>query len=194
MDINAIIIGLLTLYQLPAIFLGAFFFGETVVISAAFLSAQGVWSLLNVFWLALAGTVVSDALWFLFGQRLLKLTHRWQSFQHKYDKLIARLERISGKRPFLALLFIKFLYGTRILTIVYLSLRKVRFRTFLLFNTIGTLIWLPVMLAIGYLAGKGIANVIPLFNKIGYALSLLVFFVIIFKVVTLWLNKKIIKE
>ncbi len=194
MDFSVIIVNLLSFYQLPAIFWGAFFFGETVVITAAFLSAQGIWSLLNVFWLALAGTLISDALWFLFGKSFLKLLNRWQRYQQKHDKFVKKLERILGRRPFLVLLFIKFLYGTRILTIIYLSLRKIRFRTFLIFNTIGTLVWLVVMIAIGWLAGKGIANVIPVFHRIGYALSLLVLFLIIFKVITSWLGKRIIKK
>src|SRR3989344_7628269 len=156
MDLS--IINLLTTYQLPAIFIGAFFFGETVILAAAFLAGQGIWSVESVFWLSLAGTVASDSLWFLLGLTFFKFTKRWEKFQDKYKLFLAKLEKITGQKPFLSLLFIKFLYGTRILTIIYLSIRKIHFGRFLIFNTVGTILWLFVMIGVGWLVGQGIVN------------------------------------
>lgn len=185
---------LLLTYQLPAIFLGAFFFGETVIITAAFLSGQGIWSLSNVFWLSLAGTVISDGVWFLFGQSIFKFTHKWSENQKKYQLLITKLDKITGQKPFLSLLFIKFLYGTRILTILYLSIRKIGFWTFIIFDSVGTIFWLIVMISIGWLAGKGIANFIPFVQKTEYALLALAALIILFKLITIWIEKKITKK
>ena len=147
------IVNLLSAYQLPAVFFGAFFFGETVILTAAFLAGQGTWSIESVFWLSLAGTVTSDSLWFLLGQTFFKFTKRWEKYQDQYQTFLIKLEKITGQRPFLSLLFIKFLYGTRILTILYLSIRKVRYATFLLFNTVGTILWLSVMIFVGWWEG-----------------------------------------
>ena len=194
MDTSAWIVSLLSTYQLPAIFIGSFFFGETVIITAAFLSAQGIWAPGNVFWLSLAGTMASDSLWFLFGHYVFTLLGKWEAYKDKYAKFALRLEKISGRRPFLALLFIKFLYGTRILTIIYLSLRKISFGTFTLFNAIGTVIWLSVIIPIGWLTGKGIADFVPIFNKLEYGLIFLVLVVAAFKAITLWAGKKIESE
>lgn len=194
MNLDNSIIHILSLYQLPAIFLGAFFFGETIIITAAFLSAQGIWTPMNVFWLSLAGTIMSDSLWFFFGQYILNITHRWERYKSQNEKLLARLERITGKRPFLSLLFIKFLYGTRILTIIYLSVRKISFSSFFIFDLLGSTLWLIVIVAIGWLAGKSVVNLIPVLNKFEYALLLLIILIIFFKFGTAWLNKKITKE
>ena len=192
MDLS--IISLLSTYQLPAIFLGAFFFGETVILTAAFLAGQGTWSIESVFWLSLAGTVISDSLWFLLGQTFFKFTKRWEKYQDQYQTFLIKLEKITGQRPFLSLLFIKFLYGTRILTILYLSIREVRFFTFLLFNTVGTILWLLVIISVGWLVGRGATNITDVFYKVEYALTALVLLIVFFKIMTTWLSKKIVKQ
>ena len=194
MVISESIVQIPSLYQMPSIFFGAFFFGETVIITAAFLAAEGLWAIYTVFWLSLFGTIVSDSLWFFLGQRMLGMTNRWKKNKEKNDTMISKLKTLAGDRPFLALLFIKFLYGTRILTIIYLSMRKIRFPLFLLFDTIGSLIWLVAILAIGWLAGKGIVNMIPIFKKFEYALLILAAILILFKIGTTWISKKILKK
>lgn len=185
---------LLLSYQLPAIFLGAFFFGETVILTAAFLSGHGIWSLSNVFLLSFAGTIVSDGMWFLFGQFFFRLARKRIDNQEKYLQLITKLDTITGQKPFLSLLFIKFLYGTRILTILYLSIRKIGFWTFIVFDALGTVLWLIVMISIGWLAGKGISNFIPFVQKTEYALLAIALLVVIFKLTTLWIQKIITKK
>ena len=189
MDLS--IVSLLVTYQMPAIFLGAFFFGETVILTAAFLAGQGIWSVASVFWLSLVGTVVSDSLWFVLGQAFFKFTKRWEKYQDKYQTFLLKLETITGRRPFLSLLFIKFLYGTRILTILYLSIREVRYFTFLLFNTVGTILWLLVMISIGWLVGRGAMNVADVFYKVEYALTALVLLIVLYRIIAAWLGKKI---
>lgn len=194
MNLDVTIVELLTAYQLPAIFVGSFFFGETVIITAGFLSAQGYWSLFNVFWLAFLGTIVSDTLWFLFGQQLLTYLHKWDRYQAKTTQLLKKMQQLSGERPFLILLFIKFLYGTRILTIMYLSIRRVGLWTFVLYDSLGSLIWLAVIVPIGWLAGKSIIDLWPYLNRIEYALLLIAVIILVFKLATLWISKKITRE
>lgn len=122
LKINEIITQLLLVYKLPLIFFGSFFLVETVIITFAFLSGQGMWSLFDVFWLSFIGIVLSDSIWFLFGQSIMKKTEQWPKYKEKYQSLLVKLEKMTRERPFLSLLFIKFLYGTRILTILFLFL------------------------------------------------------------------------
>lgn len=194
MNLDAETIQLLTSFRGSAIFFGAFFFGETVVITASFLAAHGLWSLRDVFWLALAGTVLSDLVWFIFGQRFLRFFRRWEKYREKGAQLLAALEKITGRRPFLALLFIKFLYGTRILTILYLSMRKISLRTFAFFDSLGTVFWLAAVMAIGWLAGKSVINLVPVLNRFEYAALILLLLIISFRMGTLWLGRKISKR
>ncbi|HLD10535.1 MAG TPA: VTT domain-containing protein [Candidatus Nanoarchaeia archaeon] len=190
MVFDNIIIELLTKYQLLLVFLGSFFFGESVIISSGFLAAQGILEIPYVFVFSFLGTVISDSFWFYFGKFIF--LRKKQLIDHqKYNKLVKKIDKITKHKYFWALLFIKFLYGTRILTIVYLSIRRLNFWIFTLFNSLGTLLWLTVILTIGWLAGKGFSNVILVFNEVKYLLISLVFLLILYRVVSQWITQKI---
>lgn len=178
----------------PIVFVGSFLFGETVILSGSYLAGQGIWSVVVVYIWALLGTLAADAAWFYLGPKGMLLFHRWEKVKTKHEAIILALQRHVGEKPFLAMLFIKFLYGTRILTIIYLSSVKVRFWTFMLFDFIGTAVWLVVMVGAGWLAGKGLADVLPAVRSVEYLLSGLVAMMIIFKLITSWLEKRIAKK
>jgi membrane protein DedA with SNARE-associated domain len=189
-----IIIHYLQVYQLPAIFAGSFFFGETVVISSAFLAGQNLWSVWNVFWICFLGTIISDTLWFVLGKNFNAKIESHEKHGSRYRKVIAKVNKYVGGRIFLALLFIKFLYGTRILTIFYISARKVSFWKFTLFNSLGTIIWLVVIIGAGYLAGKGTANYLGSLSQVKYVALALVAFILLFRVIDKWTEKKVFDE
>ncbi len=190
MPFDQTLVDLISSYGQLAVFVGSFFFGETVIISAGFLSATGAWPVENVYLLAFIGTLTSDSVWFLFGQTLVAGTKHFQRSSNRYQRVVSRVERITGDKPFLILLFIKFLYGTRILTILYLAHRKLRFLTFLVFDFLGTILWLAVMVGIGWLAGRGIVNVLPQVKNIQIAFTLLVVVAVFGKLIMVWLKSR----
>lgn len=187
------ILHLLTTYHFFAIFIGAVILGETIILGAAFLAGQGVWSIYTVFVLTFLGTVLSDCVWFFLGKKMTLKSREWQEKQAKYRSLLAGLERLTRGRAFLSLLFIKFLYGTRIITIMYLAVHSMRFRTFLLFNGIGTLLWLLVLLPIGLFAGRQIGSDIPDIKKIQYTATFLLAFLVVTRLGVLWFKKRYVK-
>ncbi len=191
---DSYIISLLTTYQHFAIFIGAFFFGEIVIVTAAFLAGQGVWSLGTVFVLALFGTVISDSIWFFFGQAILRFIQRWKKGRKEVETLKMAEVPLKKNTPFFVLLFIKFLYGTRILTIIYLSSRKLNFWLFLLFDTLGTTLWLIVMLAIGWGVSQGTYQWSPLLQQTEYVISILALTLIGTHFFIVWISKKITKK
>lgn len=194
MDFGQLLIYYLTLYQIPAIFVGSFFFGETVIFTAALLSGEGLWSPFEVFFYAFLGTVLSDSAWFLAGSFLIHNSKRIQKYKADHIDIVKKLEKITGDKPFLALLFIKFMYGTRILMITYLSFRKTSFKVFTLFNCIGTIIWLIIVVGLGWLAGKGIINLIPSYHQFSFLLLSLIAIIIIFRYFAKWIQKIILKK
>lgn len=149
----------LTTYQIPAIFIGAFFFGEAVILVAALLAQQGMWDFSTVFFVSLIATVLSDSLCFWFGYEFFFKKKWFLRYEKKYEASIKFLDEKVKSKPYLSLLIIKFLYGTRLLTIIYLAVRQMKFIKFFLFDTLGTVVWLVVMLLIGWLAGNGIGNI-----------------------------------
>jgi len=176
------------------VFIGSFLFGETVIITAATLAVNFGWSFFNIFWVALLGTIISDVMWFYLGGIVLRRLSRWETYKKKHEKTMQALNKRTGEKPFLALLYIKFLYGTRVITIFYLSLRRVSIKSFILFDTIGSAIWLLVIMSLGWLAGLGIINLLPELNRLGYFLVAILAVIIITKLITLWSKKKFLDE
>ena len=90
------------------------------------------------------------------------------------------------------LLFIKFLYGTRILTILYLSMQRLRLGTFLLFDLIGTMLWLAVIVSLGYLVGRsvGIEGVVTSVQKAEVALLLLLALFFVVRFGSKWITRR----
>src|SRR3989338_1990807 len=166
MDIASTTLSLLYAFELPIVFLCALFLGESVLIPAAFLTGQGIWSFTEVFILAYIGTLLSDAVWFAVGPKIFAYAHEFETIKKRSDVFLPKIEHL-GNRPFHLLLVSKFVYGTRILTIIYLS-RRVKAATFTLYNMATTFLWLIVIMLIGYLAGKSIVNLMPIFTEVKY--------------------------
>jgi membrane protein DedA with SNARE-associated domain len=193
MDTN-FFIEILTLYQMPALFLGSFLFGETVILAAAVLSAQGLWSTWTIFWLSLLGTLASDALWFLYGQKILSFFHRWEKYRRGSEKFLRSLEKLTGARPHLSLLWVKAVYGVRIFTIIYLSMRKVDFWKFIILDAIGSAWWLGVIILFGRVAGTGLDNLPVSIDNLEYAAAAIVLIIIVWRTTFTWISKRAIRE
>ena len=190
-ELNYKIAETLILYRQLAIFLGSFLFAESVIFTASFLSAQGFWPLTTVFIFVFLGAIISDFFWYFGRLFFLKFTRQWLLYKNAYNKLSAFVDKITYNKPFLALLFMKFLYGTRFLIIIYIAMRQVKLKTFLFYDIIGTIIWLLVIIPIGWLAGKGAYNIIPIYKNIGYSIFILILSFVIFKLISRWLKNKI---
>ncbi len=182
---------LLTAYHLPAVFVGAFFFGESVIITATYLAIQLGWSPITLALAALAGTVTSDTIWFLLSDTILRRLPTVPWFQKQRAQAAELMTRLTGQRPFLALLFIKFLYGSRIAMIFYVASRHVPLLTFSVFNTLGAMIWLAVIIPIVYFAGQSAANLLPLYNKLQVGLVVLIFTALAYRLFSLWLTRQL---
>lgn len=191
------ITALLTAYQLPTVFLGAFFFGDSVILTSAYLAGQLQWSVVPIFLAALLGTIISDSLWYFFGAYLnSRFAGRFSNvkfLQKERAKMSGFIERLVGERPFLALIMVKFLYGSRVAMILYAASRRLHLGLFTLFNTLGAIIWLLVFVPLGYFAGRGVSHAVPLMEALPAALVVLVISVIVFRIVTIWMEKKMQK-
>lgn len=181
----------LTAYRILAVLIGSFFFGETVVLTALILAFRLNWSILEVFSAALFGTILSDWIWYLFGMRINNFfKDRNSKFYKKYEDKLSNFGHIlHGKKPFLILLYIKFLYGTRILTLIYLSIHKVRLFTVMLFDTIGTALYLFALMFLAYFVTLGVDKFIPIFHELTLILTAVFISLILFRVFILWLTK-----
>lgn len=190
MHIGTTTLATLYAYEFPALFFGGFFLGETVIIPAAFLAGQDILSLYSVFGVTFLGTIIADMLWFFAGPSLFRFAHRFEWIAARSESVLSGVQALYADQPFRALLASKFVYGTRILTIIYLSFEKVSAIRFLIVNLISTFVWLVAIVAIGWLAGKSIVNLVPFVSDVAYALLVVVILIVGFKLAPLWFRKR----
>ncbi len=165
--------------------------GDATILTLAFISAQGTFPIWIVFVFGFLGTLTGDCLWFLLTKlNFWKKVKRWNKFYDKYKKIDERIQRLGKRSDLTVLIITKFLYGTRILTIIYVGLKKISFRKFLLYDGIATVFWIIAMAGIGYATGKGFQIILNVFKNVQLALALLIVIIIIFIVLDKWINKK----
>jgi membrane protein DedA with SNARE-associated domain len=185
---------LLTVYRIPTVFFGAFFFGDSVVLTAAYLAGQLQWPVVPIFLAAFLGTAVADTMWFFAGVFLAPRFANMQFLQGEREKAAAFLRKLIGEKPQYGLILIKFVYTGRIAMILYVAARGLSFRIFAIYNSIGIALWLIVFFPLGYLAGRGVGQALPLVNAIEAAIVVLIVSTIGMRILTIWLTKRITKE
>ena len=163
----------LSSYHSWIILVGTFVFGDTVVLAAAGLAAHGQWSVWAVVAWAFMGTLASDSMWFKLADRRLKRIRTDAAKLHNFERVTARLDGWVGSQPHRGLLFIKFVWGTRMLSIVYMAAKRVSFGRFFVFDTFGIVLWLAIMVPIGWFVGKGMAGLGETLTRVEYALPVL---------------------
>lgn len=187
------IIDVLQQFQLPAMFVGVFFLSEAVIIPSSVLAKQGVFNWYTVFVVALVSTTLSDLMWFKFGTIFLRHTHRLGKYQKNVHKLMHAVERMTGKRTYLFLIIYKFFYGFRSLTIIALSMRKYSILRFGVFTALGSVVWLAVLMGVGWLIGLGF-DVLHTVHTVEYIIGGAVAVFVAYKILTLWLGRELEEE
>lgn len=197
MEIDPAFAAIISQYRIIGTFIGSFFFGESVIITVFYLAGQLSWNLSLLFVAAFLGTVVSDALWVQGGKVVRSIVQYVGVSEKMYRRAEGTqklIDRITSGKPFLVLLFIKFLYGSRIATILYLGAQRITLIKFLIFDSIGTIIWLVVIAGVGYLAGKGVGSVMPIFERFEVSIVAIVILIGVMKVSTIWITRRLKNE
>ncbi len=129
-------------------------FGPLIGGSLAKLGKLGLLPLLLVCWL---GATLSTTTVFAIGrsQRDGRLVH---SVTEK--RAFALALKWIDRHPRLFCFFYRFVYGLRIVGPVTISLSQVRWQTFVLLNTISSLLWAILGLAVGWFFGPGAVRMI----------------------------------
>jgi membrane protein DedA with SNARE-associated domain len=142
-------------YGYFAVFVGAFFEGETVMIIAGFLATTGHLELAGVFLAGIAGGVAGDQFYFYLGRaRGRPLLERRPSWRPR----MMRIESILARHGTLLMLGYRFMYGLRVITPVVLGAFGVERLRFLLLNVINASVWSAVVTGLGYAFGEVMAQ------------------------------------
>ncbi|MFT3925560.1 MAG: DedA family protein [Myxococcales bacterium] len=148
--------------------LGTLFEGEATVLAAGALAHKGLLRLPWVWLAAFVGTTLADQAWFWIGRRF------GEDFLAKRPQLRARSERVGKWLDRFGALFVmnlRFLYGLRTASVIWLGSTGFSYRRFALLDTLGAALWSLVMGGVGWGLGATLKAVL---GRAGHAHELLV--------------------
>jgi membrane protein DedA with SNARE-associated domain len=138
-------------WSYPITFAGSFIEGESFVVAAAFLAAQGVLNaplLLASAWL---GCACNDQCYFWLGRRYgLRLLERRPAWRDRVDRALAWMRRFEAG----FILTYRFLYGVRNISSFALGISGIGWRRFSALNFVAAGLWASVFMAGGYFCGR----------------------------------------
>jgi membrane protein DedA with SNARE-associated domain len=149
MEVLSKIISLFTVYGYPIVFFGVMLEnagipipGETILLAAGFFAAHGHFSLPLVIFIAAAGAVLGDNLGYLAGRRLGRpFIERYGRYFWLPPRRIAAAERFFERYGNRAIVFARFISGVRVFAAIFAGISRMRWRTFVLYNATGALLW-----------------------------------------------------
>lgn len=173
-------------YFLLIALIGTIISGNLFIIFLSTLSGQGIFPYWEVLLISIIGTLISDTIWFNIGKtkfinNLVKKRH----FLYNYYYIKKTLQKSTEKNKFLVFLGSKFVYGTKILTLMYAGKRGFKRKDFIIYNFSSSTIWVTILVTIGWLAGKGFTKILESFNNLRSSLT--IFILLIALIYMAWL-------
>jgi membrane protein DedA with SNARE-associated domain len=154
-------------------FLGALLGGTSVTLLLATLSSQAVIPFHNVFVFAFLGNMASDAFWFMVGNTAIVRRFTTRGSVGKAYRQVHALALRHRSREWLLFVLAKFIYGIRILTVVYFGSRRYPPARFALHDSAAVLAITAAVTVAGWSAGKGVSLFVDI---LGSAQKMLTFF------------------
>jgi membrane protein DedA with SNARE-associated domain len=162
---------LLETYGYPALLIGTFFEGETILVLGGFLAHVGYLKLPWVILFAFIGSICGDQLYFFIGRfkgkAFLEKRTSWQPYINVAQKLFERYQ-------ILLIIGFRFLYGLRTVTPFVIGMSRVRTGLFICLNVVGALIWATTIGTCGYLFGMALEALIDDVKKYEIEVILLI--------------------
>ena len=169
--------------------------GEETVMALSFASAVGVLPFWIVLVFATLGMFVCDTFFFAVGKS--RFAHRvleFKKIKEGYKKIDESVEKITLKHPILLLLYTKFIYGTRIASLLFLGIKQTSWIKFLSVNLAIAMLWGLIVIPAGWLAGKGFRIILDIFRNVQLGITFVVLTIILIIIIRKWLNKKLTRK
>jgi membrane protein DedA with SNARE-associated domain len=128
--------------------------GETILLAAGFFAAQGHFHLWEVIAIAALGAMIGDNAGFAIGHSIGRSAlHRHGRFILLTHKRLAYLDKFFARYGDKTILFARFVTGLRVFAALLAGAARMRWRTFLLYNSLGAILWSVVISLLGFFFG-----------------------------------------
>jgi membrane protein DedA with SNARE-associated domain len=167
---------------------------EIGVIVLGFFSSQGYFSLAEVIIFGTTGMLITDSIWFFLGKKVALKKAKNSGLLKKFKIKEEHLEKEVSSNDILLIFLAKLLIGTRILIIMYISTRKIKYGKYIMYDFAPTLIWVCSLSILGWISGEGYLIVLSTFQKIQYGITFILAMILIFYLLQKWITKKVTNE
>lgn len=151
---------------------------EVILTFGGYMTTQTDMTALGVILVSTAGSVVGAMILYGIGQfldvkRLEKIVDRWGRVLRLTRKDVHKADAWFDKYGIWTVLFCRLIPLIRSLISIPAGMSNMKFGLFLLFTTLGTLIWNTVLVSVGAVVGENwesIVGVMDIYSNIAYAL------------------------
>lgn len=169
--------------------------GEIGLIITAFLFSNSVSLFFIITLFGFLGMITIDSFWFFIARsRFFNKFKEAKKVEKHYKALERNIENISHGRDLLIIFISKIMVGTRILLIIYLSGRKIKFSKYFLLNIIPNLVWAACLTGLGVLLAMGFSSTLAVFKNIQLAITLIVLLLLIIYSIQKWITKRLTEK
>jgi len=144
-------------FKYPLLFLGAFIEGPLLAIASGFLLHSGILSLWPLYVALGTGDLVGDVAWYMVGRFLAgPVLERHGKFLMLTPELFEKLKAHFHRRRSFIMFTSKITMGLGMALgmIMAAGAARIPFRSFLLWNALGEIVYLAMLLSIGYFMGN----------------------------------------
>ena len=159
---------------------------EEILVFLAILSGRGIFPFWIVYVFGIISIIIFDSVVFYIGKSKFGKYIEDRFFPEK--KMNEKIKFSNKKSSLFYIILTKFVWGTRIASIFYFSVKGIRYKRFVLYDFIAVLLWATILLPIGFLAGKGFDSLLR-FTRGAERILLLV----VITIVLIFVIDKIIK-
>lgn len=152
---------------------------EELLIFVAALAGRGLLQIWIVFLFGIFGILTIDTIWFVLGKsRLIRYLKDHKMFSDKGETM-GKIHHLAKKHQIVSLFVTKFIYGTRVITIIYHSAKEMPYRKFIFYDSLSVIIWALIMVTIGWLAGRGFTQILGVARGIERILAIILVVVVV---------------
>ncbi len=141
------------------LFFGFFLPGDTLLFTAGLLASQNYFDISLLVVLIVCGAILGDQVGYIFGKKIgPKIFNRDDSLFFK-KRYIADAENFYKKHGKKTIILARFVPVIRTLVPILAGVGKMHYKTFVIYNVVGGLLWGAGITILGYFLGESIPNV-----------------------------------
>jgi len=173
------IVNLLYEHRYIFAFLGALFEGTFIMLLSGVLYKFGYFNFSGLLTVLLSGYFLNGLMWYLIGRAGgYKILDKWGKRMHLTRRLIEKIEHYFKKHSIKTIFLTRITYGFSMYVLMIAGSLKMKWKKILPITFLAAIIWVFVMMSLGYVFGLGYSAVGRITTTIAFGLTIVIFAII----------------